>query len=411
MLSYWLKVAYKFNMSVLSTLVTGKPMERRTGEYITSTIGGESFQAFIPEPLPPQPPLEISGELIESLEKANRALGRLDGISHVLPNINLFIYQYVRKEALLSSQIEGTQSSFSDLLLYETDAVPGVPVEDTEEVSNYIAALQHGLERLRNGFPLSLRLIREIHEILLRGGRGAMKQPGDFRTSQNWLGGSRPGNAVFVPPPPERLMECLDSFEKYLDEEKVNIPVLIKIGLVHIQFETIHPFLDGNGRLGRLLITLLLCHYQILKEPMLYLSLHFKQNRSEYYRHLQQVRLQGDWESWLIFYLDGIYETSEQAVNTAIKLKTIFETDVEQINQLGRISQSCLRVHELLIKKVLINVQDTSRELEINRTTISNCLQHLIELGVVKEITGYKRNRFFVYDQYINELSAGTNPL
>ena len=386
-------------------------MERQTGEYITSTIGGESFQAFIPEPLPPQPPLEMSGELIESLEKANRALGRLDGISHVLPNINLFIYQYVRKEALLSSQIEGTQSSFSDLLLYETDAVPGVPVEDTEEVSNYIAALQHGLERLRNGFPLSLRLIREIHEILLRGGRGAAKQPGEFRTSQNWLGGSRPGNAVFVPPPPERLMECLDPFEKYLDEEKVNIPVLIKIGLVHIQFETIHPFLDGNGRLGRLLITLLLCHYQILNEPMLYLSLHFKQNRSEYYRHLQQVRLQGDWESWLIFYLDGIYETSEQAVNTAIKLKKIFETDVEQIKQLGRISQSCLRVHELLIKKVLINVQDTSRELEINRTTISNCLQHLIELGVVKEITGYKRNRFFVYDQYINELSAGTNPL
>jgi len=386
-------------------------MKRNTGEYITNTAGGESYRAFIPAPLPPQPPIEMTGELVESMEKANQALGRLDGISHVLPNINLFLYQYVRKEALLSSQIEGTQSSFSDLLLYETDAVPGVPVEDTEEVSNYIAALQHGLERLRGGFPLSLRLIREVHEILLRGGRGSTKQPGEFCTSQNWLGGTRPGNAVFVPPPPERLMDCLDPFERYLNEEKPKIPLLIKIGMLHIQFETIHPFLDGNGRVGRLLITLLLWHHQILKEPMLYLSLHFKQNRSEYYQHLQQVRLEGDWESWLIFYLNGINDTANQAMNTALKLKKIFEDDMEKIKQLGRISHSCLQVHQQLIEKVLINIQDTSKTLGINRTTISNCLEKMIDLGIAREITGYKRNRYFVYDQYINELSAGTNPL
>jgi len=386
-------------------------MERQTGEYITRTVGGESYRAFIPAPLPPVPPLEMGNELVGLLEKANHALGRLDGISHVLPNVNLFIYQYVRKEALLSSQIEGTQSSFSDLLLYESDAVPGVPLEDTEEVSNYIAALQHGLERLRGGFPLSLRLIREIHEILLRGGRGATKQPGEFRSSQNWLGGTRPGNAVFVPPPPERLMECLDAFEKYLHEENAKLPVLIKIGLIHIQFETIHPFLDGNGRVGRLLITLLLCHHQILNSPMLYLSLHFKVNRSEYYQHLQQVRLQGDWESWLMFYLDGIVKTAEQATTTALKLKNIFETDQERIKELGRLSHSCLQVHQLLIEKVMINIQDASKALVINRTTISNCLEKLNELGIAREITGHKRNRYFVYDQYINELSVGTVPL
>ncbi len=386
-------------------------MERQTGKYISRTIGGESYQAFIPAPLPPVPPLAMGDELIGSLEKANHMLGRLDGISHVLPNVNLFLYQYVRKEALLSSQIEGTQSSFSDLLLYETDAVPGVPVEDTEEVSNYIAALQHGLERLRGGFPLSLRLIREIHEILLRGGRGSTQQPGEFRSSQNWLGGTRPGNAIFVPPPPEHLMDCLDPFEKYLNDESTKLPLLIKIGLLHIQFETIHPFLDGNGRVGRLLITLLLCHHEILNEPMLYLSLHFKQNRSDYYRHLQQVRLQGDWEAWLIFYLKGIIDTAKQAVDTAMKLKKIFEEDIDNIKQLGRISHSCLQVHRLLIEKVLINIQDTSKELEINRTTISHCLKQMMKLGIIREITGYKRNRYFVYDQYINELSAGTNPL
>lgn len=386
-------------------------MQRQTGEYIQSSVGGEHYKAFLPAPLPPEPPLEISGDLTGLLEKANHALGKLDGISHVLPNVNLLIYQYVRKEALLSSQIEGTQSSFSDLLLYEHEAVPGVPMEDTEEVSNYISALEHGLERLREGFPMSLRLIREIHAILLRGGRGKTKQPGEFRSSQNWLGGTRPGNAVFVPPPPDRLMECLDLFEKFLNDENSRLPLLIKVGLLHIQFETIHPFLDGNGRIGRLLITLLFCHHQILSSPILYLSLHFKIHRNEYYQHLQQVRMEGDWESWLKFYLQGIVETAEQSTNTALKLKQLFETDHERIKTLGRISHSCVQVHQLLIEKVLINIQETSRMLDINRTTISNCLEKLIELGIAREITGNKRNRYFVYDQYVNELSAGTNPL
>lgn len=410
MLNLYSKIAHRMNMSIPSTYRWWS-MERQTGEYITSTVAGERYQAFVPSPLPPDPPLEFDGKLVGMLEKANHALGRLDGISHVLPNVNLFIYQYVRKEALLSSQIEGTQSSFSDLLLYESDAVPGVPLEDTEEVSNYIAALEYGLERLRGGFPLSLRLIREIHDILLRGSRGKTKQPGEFRTSQNWLGGTRPGNAVFVPPPPERLMECLDAFEKYLHEEDTKLPILIKIGLTHIQFETIHPFLDGNGRVGRLLVTLLLCHHQLLNSPMLYLSLHFKIHRSEYYQHLQQVRLKGDWEAWLMFYLDGIVKTANQATETALKLKNIFEADQERINKLGRISRSCLQVHQALIENVLISIQETSKTLDINRTTISNCLDKLIELGIAREITGHKRNRYFVYDQYINELSAGTTPL
>ena len=245
---------------------------------------GESVRAFIPVPLPPDPPVDLNG-LQVALEQANQTVGRLDGIASVLPDPSIFLYMYIRKEALLSSQIEGTQSSLSDLLLYEADEAPGVPVNDTREVSNYVAAMDHGLRRLREDFPLSLRLIREIHGILLAEGRGQDKDPGEFRRSQNWIGGTRPGNALFVPPPPHAVHDCLGALETFIHAETPDLPLLVKAALVHVQFETIHPFLDGNGRLGRLLITFMLCERGILREPLLYLSLFFKQNRQTYYEH------------------------------------------------------------------------------------------------------------------------------
>jgi len=295
----------------------------RLGTYVTTSVAGESPRAFIPPNLPPDPHLEL-GALYQHLDRANQALGRLDGFTTLLPDTKFFLYLYIRKEALLSSQIEGTQSSFSDLLLFESDAEPGVPIDDVEEVSNYVAAMQHGLRRIAGGFPLSLRLIREIHAILLRGGRGANRTPGEFRRSQNWVGGSRPGNAAFVPPPPERLMECLDSFERFLHDEKHKLPVLVEAGLVHVQFETIHPFLDGNGRLGRLLITLLLCSKGALREPLLYLSLYFKTNRERYYDLLQRVRTEGAWEEWLAFFVEGTEITARSAAEAAKQMLTLF---------------------------------------------------------------------------------------
>ena len=284
--------------------------KRTTGYYAPGSLTGDKYEAYVPAPLPPVPPLEIDAELADLHEKANRAIGRLDGLASLLPDTQLFIYLYVRKEALLSSQIEGTQSSLSDRLMYESDEVPGVPVDDVQEVSCYVAAMEYGLKRIREGFPLSLRLIREVHGELLHSGRGAGKQPGEFRQSQNWLGGGRPSLATFVPPPPEKLMECLDSFEKFLHLSPAPAPLLIKAAMAHVQFETIHPFLDGNGRLGRLLITLLLCSEGALAEPILYLSLYFKTYRRDYYEWLQRVREQGDWEGWIKFFLQGVIDTA-----------------------------------------------------------------------------------------------------
>src|SRR6202789_3284805 len=276
------------------------------------------------------------GELQLLLEQANQALGRLDGLTSVLPDLSLFIYAYVRKEAVLSSQIEGTQSSLSDLLLFENDEAPGAPIEDVQEVSNYVAAMTHGLERLRSGFPLSLRLVREIHEILLSKGRGSGKQPGEFRLSQNWIGGSRPGNAAFVPPPPELVLDCMSNLELFLHEDRPDLPLLIKAALVHVQFETIHPFLDGNGRLGRLLITFLLCAQDAIREPILYLSLYFKTHRTAYYDLLDRVRAKGDWEAWLDFFLTGVKETADQAASAARRILTLFDENQRQIESLGR---------------------------------------------------------------------------
>jgi Fic family protein len=386
------------------------PIHRQTGDYAQSTTTGETVRAFVPLPLPPTPPLEL-GEFLPLLDRANQALGRLDGLSTLLPDTELFLYLYVRKEAVLSSQIEGTQSSLSDLLLFENAGAPGVPIDDVREVSNYVAAMQHGLERLRDGFPLSLRLIREIHGILLRGGRGANRTPGEFRRSQNWIGGTRPGNAAFVPPPPERLMECLDSFEKFLHDEEQKLPLLVQLSLIHVQFETIHPFLDGNGRLGRLLITLLLCAKGALREPLLYLSLYFKTHRARYYELLQRVRTDGVWEEWLEFFLEGAEATAKQAADTAVELIRLFDTDRKRIQVLGRSALSALRVHEYMQKKPLINIGVAARALNLSIPTVSSALKRLEELAIAKETTGKERDRIFAYTRYLEIVSAGTEPI
>ncbi|MBK8232825.1 MAG: Fic family protein [Candidatus Eisenbacteria bacterium] len=319
-----------------------------TGRYELSGFGGETVRAFIPAPLPPDPPLAFEGNLQRTLELAALAVGRLDGVATLLPEKYLCLYSYVRKEAVLSSQIEGTQSSLSDLLLFELDEAPGVPLDDVVEVSNYVAALEHGLARLREGFPLSSRLIREIHGVLLTGARGSGKMPGEFRQSRNWIGGSRPANAAFVPPPHAAVPECMGALERFLHAEDDGLAMLVRAGLAHVQFETIHPFLDGNGRLGRLLITFLLCHAGILSEPLLYLSLYFKRNRAAYYELLDRVRRDGDWEAWLDFFLDGVRVTAESAASTAERLAGMFQMDRAKVASTGRRAGSGLRVHDAL---------------------------------------------------------------
>jgi Fic family protein len=384
-------------------------MARITGQYVTASTAGEQFKAFVPDPLPLMAALELIERHYELMEKANWALGRLDGMAALLPDTSLFLYFYVRKEALLSSQIEGTQSSFADLLLYESAEAPGVPLDDVLEVSNYVAALDHGLKRLREGFPLSLRLIREIHEVLMAKGRGSTKSPGEFRRSQNWIGGSRPGNARFVPPPPEYLMQCMGELEKYLHAG--HTPVLIKAALAHVQFETIHPFLDGNGRLGRLLITLLLCDQGALAQPLLYLSLYFKANRDRYYDLLQSVRLEGGWESWLEFFLEGVLETSEQAVAMAQQIQRLFEQDRLRIAELGRVSGSVLRLHQHLQNKPLLAIQKAANETGLTRPTVATAMRLLADMGIVRELTGKERHRLFVYSDYLTILNEGAMPI
>ena len=381
----------------------------RLGRYVVKTYRQEAVRAFVPPPLPPNPPLRLEGiQLL--LEQANQALGRLDGLASVLPNLSLFIYAYVRKEAVLSSQIEGTQSSLSDLLLFESDEAPGVPLGDVQEVSNYVAALNHGLGRLRGGFPISLRLIREIHEILLSKGRGSGKQPGDFRQNQNWIGGTRPGTAAFVPPPPELVLDCMGALELFLHEERADLPMVIKAGLVHVQFETIHPFLDGNGRLGRLLITFLLCATGVLREPILYLSLYFKQHRAEYYDLLDRVRAKGDWETWLAFFLTGVRDTADQAAAAARRILSLFEEHRRMIDTLGRPAASVLRVFEHMQRNPIISIPAAAGSIGISAPTVAKSLEHMQRLGMLREITGRQRHRLFVYDAYLAILSEGTEP-
>jgi len=387
--------------------MTDSETKTRLGTYIKSTVAGETCRAFMPPSLPPEPPLDLVN-LQKLLAEASQALGKLDAASETLPNNNLLLYYYIRKEAVLSSQIEGTQSSLSDLILYESKEIPKVPIDDVEEVSSYVAALEHGLKRIENGFPLSLRLIREMHEILLSSGRGSDKQPGEFRKSQNWIGGSRPGNANFVPPPPEKLMECLDSLEKYLHQENRQYPSLVDAALIHVQFETIHPFLDGNGRIGRLLITFFLIMMGNLKQPSLYLSLFFKNNRTTYYERLSAVRTSGDWEGWLEFFLTGVKETAGQVVETSSAINKLFAIDVEKIKTLKRAGISATKVHEHLKQKAIISAIETAKALDMTIPTARTALNNLRDLGIVKDIAGSGKERLYVYTELVELLEKGT---
>jgi Fic family protein len=317
----------------------------------------------------------------------------------------------VRKEAVLSSQIEGTKSSLSDLLIFENDETPGVSDGDVQDVSNYVAAMNHGLDRLRGGFPLSLRLLCEIHGILLSKGRGSEKQPGEFRTSQNWIGGTRPGNAIFVSPPPEFVLESMGSLELFLHSDSPNMPVLIKAGLAHAQFETIHPFPDGNGRLGRLLITFLLCANNAIREPILYLSLYLKTHRATYYELLERVRTKGEWEVWLDFFLTGVKETADQAADAARRIVSLFEEHQRKIETLGRPAASVLRVFQHMQRNPIIAIPATAQKLGVSAPTVAKSLEHMRQLGILRETTGRERHRLFVYEPYLAILNEGTEPL
>ena len=380
-----------------------------SGRYETTSAGGERIRAFVPAPLPPVPPIALDGSLQQVFESAALALGRLDAISALLPDQSLFLYAYMRKEAVLSSQIEGTQSSLSDLLLHELEEAPGSPLDDVVEVSNYVAALEHGLRRLAGGFPLYNRLIREIHGVLLSRGRGSGKMPGEFRSSQNWLGGSRPGTAAFVPPPHTAVPDCMAAFERFLHAREDGLSALIRVGLAHVQFETIHPFLDGNGRVGRLLIAFQLCNAGVLREPLLYLSLYFKQHRSTYYDLLMQVRRTGDWEAWLDFFLQGVRETAEGAVATSRRLSETFASDRAAIErQGGRRAGSLLRVHETLKAHPILSLSGIRKRTTLAFATAASAMESLVEQGIAREITGKRRDRLFVYDRYLSILGEGT---
>ena len=378
------------------------------GHYVTISTVGEAAQAFVPEPLPPNPSLDWMPELHNKFDQALLALGRLDSISTFLPDISLFLYMYVRKEAVLSSMIEGTQSSLSDLLLFELDMEPGVPLDDVREVSNYVAALDYGLKRLAEGFPLSLRLIKEMHGVLLYKGRGSNQTPGEFRRTQNWIGGTRPGNAAFVPPPAAKVLECMGKLELFLHDQPQPTPALLKAALAHVQFETIHPFLDGNGRLGRLLITLLLCEQKMLREPMLYLSLYFKSHRQYYYELLNGVRLSGNWEAWLDFFAEAVIVNATQAVGTARQLVDLVNEDRDRISGLGRAAASTLRVHRALLERPITASGWLVKKTGITPATVNKCLRHLERLEIVRELTSRKRNRVFSYTGILEIMNQGT---
>lgn len=382
-----------------------------TGQYETSIAGDETVRAFLPSPLPPDPPLDLYGQRQRLLERALLACGRLDGITALLPDPDLFLYAYVRREAVLSSQIEGTQSSLSDLLLFELDEAPGVPFDDVVEVSNYVAALEHGMTRLHGGFPLSNRLLREVHGKLLQSGRGADKQPGEFRRTQNWLGGTRPGNAHFVPPPPQRVEDCMAGLERFVHAEDDGLPTLVRAALAHVQFETIHPFLDGNGRVGRLLISLMLYEDGILDQPLLYLSYYFKQHRAEYYRLLDAVRTDGDWKAWLDFFLEGVETTAGAAVDTAHRLLALFGKDAARVQALGRAAANALRVFDAFRDRPLATIPALTQQTGASYPTVSRAVEVLEKLGIVREITGRKRERVFAYTSYLDILTEGTEPL
>ncbi len=380
----------------------------RAGRWVRQQAGAEGFAAFIPASLPPRPPLHFTPELQRLSEAAGRALGRLEGVSASLEPDRL-LYMYVRKEAVLSSAIEGTQSTLSDLLRYEADGVPGTPVGEVQEVSRYVAALQHGVKRIRSGkLPLSLRLVREIHKALMKGGRGGAQAAGDFRRTQNWVGGTRPGNARYVPPPPPEMHAALDNLERFIHDEFGFTSPVIKAGLAHAQFETIHPFLDGNGRVGRLLVSLMLVVDGVLSLPFLYLSLYFRENRADYYDALQRVRTHGDWEGWIRFYLIGVEVVANQAADTVAALTALFEKDRARIQGLGRAAGSALRVYDVLRRKIVVSIPGLAKEVGVTWPTAKAALERLAELRIVAESTGRQRDRLYTYTRQLALLNQGT---
>jgi len=403
------QVRNEFGIKAFKNPILRHPVEvktRETGRYVTVSTRDEPFKAFVPDALPPQPPIMMDATLERLHGEAQLALGRLDGIVSLLPAPEQFLYAYVRKEAVASSQIEGTQSSLSDLLAYEITAAPGIPVEDVREVSDCVAAYEHADQRMNGGFPLSLRLICEAHEKLLASGRGKDQSPGQFRRSQNWIGGSRPGNARFVPPPADEVLNCMGALEKFLHDDPVKTPPLIKAALAHVQFETIHPFLDGNGRVGRLLIPLMLRQERVLQYPLLHLSLFFKEHRSRYYELLQEVRLNGCWEAWLDFFFQGVRDIAERTASDIQQALALFEKDRIRILQMGRSARSCLRIHEKMRAQPMTSIAALSSATKLTPTTIATSLAKLAEMGMVKEITGGRYGRLYAYDGYLKILAA-----
>jgi Fic family protein len=380
----------------------------RAGTLVRQQAGPAGFEAFIPAPLPPAPPLALSPELQRAHEAAVHAVGLLEGVSRTMDPDRL-LYMYVRKEAVLSSEIEGTQSTLADLLAFENHSAPGTTLDDVQEVSRYVAALDHGLGLIRRGeLPLSLRLIRELHGVLMRDGRGSVQSPGEFRRTQNWIGGTRPGNALFVPPPPHEMLVALDNLERFLHDEYGRTAPILKAGLTHAQFETIHPFLDGNGRVGRLLISLILCADGMLTRPFFYFSLYLKENRAAYYDALQRIRTHGEWEQWIHFYLVGVEAVARQATGTTLALRALFEADQARVMELGRAAGSALRVYDLLRQRVVLSAPRAATELGLTWPTVNAALQRLTRLGIAKESTGRARDRVYVYRRQLELLDAGT---
>lgn len=391
--------------------------KRVTGRYQRTTVGGEEIAAFIPLGLPPaDPPLAMTSVLADRLRVAEQALVRLELAGEMVPSLDWFIYAFVRKEAVLSSQIEGTQATLVDLLTFEaeedatekaTKTTP--PTADVEEVCNYLDALTYARQQLAHprGLPLSMRLLNEAHERLMRGVRGAEKLPGEVRRSQNWIGGSRPGNAMYVPPPPHALGEVLSAFEKYMHSDDTLHP-LVRAGLLHVQFETIHPYLDGNGRIGRLLVTLLLEHWRLLTKPLLYLSLFFKRHRDDYYRRLNAVRVEGDCEGWLDFFLDGVATIADEAVASARELFALVSDDRSRALAHDGMSISALRLFELLPRHPIVTVASAMKLVETTKPTAGKAIELLVAAGVLVESTGKKRDRAYAYRTYLDRLNVGT---
>ena len=382
-------------------------MKRSAGTYAVSTTLGESVQAFVPHPLPPADPALADDSFVEQNRRAELALARLSGVSGLVPSVDWLLYSAIRKEALLTSQIEGTQATLTDLFDEEAGFVVS-NVDDVEEVTNYLRAFRLVQDNLRdpNGLPISIRLLCDAHRLLLDGVRGSGKQPGELRRSQNWIGGTRPGNAVFVPPPPDRVAELLGHLEQFIHDTSVAIPPLVKIALIHAQLETIHPFLDGNGRIGRLLIAALLEHWGLLPEPLMYLSGYLKRHQMEYYRRLSVIRTSGDWESWVDFFLEGVATAATDAERSVIAIASLVAADRRRLLESPKAGPTSYRLFEMLPMMPRFTIERARQKLDTSFPTANAAVKVLEDLGIVTEMTGQKKNRSYSYQRYV-ELLAG----